>query len=192
MVRDPKAFLLDEPLSNLDPGLRARARLEVRHLHRTLGATILYVTHDQEEAMTLGSRVAVMREGRIEQVASPLELYERPATLFVARFVGSPEINVLDPPADGMTAPVDALAAVRPHDVVIGAGGPLRARVDAVEPRGPDAIVHLRADGGRALVAIVPAGAAGYPDPGSEVRLSWRPERVHYFDRATGARRQDV
>ena len=96
LVREPKAFLLDEPLSNLDPSLRAHARAELRRLHQSLGATIVYVTHDQEEAMTLGTRVAVMRAGAVEQVAPPLELYSRPANTFVAGFIGSPSMNLLE------------------------------------------------------------------------------------------------
>ena len=96
LVREPKAFLFDEPLSNLDPSLRAHARAELRRLHQSLGATIVYVTHDQEEAMTLGTRVAVMRAGAVEQVAPPLELYSRPANTFVAGFIGSPSMNLLE------------------------------------------------------------------------------------------------
>ena len=95
IVREPQAFLFDEPLSNLDAKLRLETRAELALLHRRLGATMVYVTHDQEEAMTLGSRVAVMREGRVEQVAPPLEVYRRPATVFVATFVGSPAMNLL-------------------------------------------------------------------------------------------------
>ena len=94
LVREPRAFLLDEPLSNLDPALRLHARTELARLHRSLEATFLYVTHDQEEAMTLGDRVAVLRKGRIEQVASPMELYRRPATRFVGEFIGSPSMNL--------------------------------------------------------------------------------------------------
>src|SRR5919108_4872276 len=95
MVRQPKAFLLDEPLSNLDPALRAQARAELRHLHRRLATTIVYVTHDQEEAMTLGGRIAVMRDGVIEQVAPPLDVYARPVNTFVARFIGAPAMNLI-------------------------------------------------------------------------------------------------
>ena len=95
IVRQPQAFLLDEPLSNLDPALRAQARAELRRLHRRLGVTVVYVTHDQEEAMTLGGRVAVMRDGAIEQVAPPLEVYARPVNTFVARFIGAPPMNLI-------------------------------------------------------------------------------------------------
>ena len=95
MVRQPKAFLFDEPLSNLDPALRAQARAEIARLHRSLATTVVYVTHDQEEAMTLGWRVAVMRQGAIEQVAPPLEVYAQPANTFVARFIGAPPMNLV-------------------------------------------------------------------------------------------------
>ena len=104
LVREPKAFLLDEPLSNLDPSLRAHARAELRRLHQSLGATIVYVTHDQEEAMTLGTRVAVMRAGAVEQVAPPLELYSRPANTFVAGFIGAPSMNLLEASTLGIVA----------------------------------------------------------------------------------------
>lgn len=140
LVREPKAFLLDEPLSNLDPGLRLGARAELARLHRKLGATFLYVTHDQEEAMTLGDRVAVLREGRVQQVAPPLELYRRPANRFVAEFIGSPSMNVyrcsvapgrsaeglrLEGPGFGIEVdgalpadlPGEVWLGVRPHDV---------------------------------------------------------------------------
>ena len=99
IVRKANAFLLDEPLSNLDPSLRAQARAELRRLHRLLGTTVVYVTHDQEEAMTLGGRIAVMRDGALEQVAPPLEIYATPANTFVARFIGAPAMNLL--PASG-------------------------------------------------------------------------------------------
>ena len=140
LVREPKAFLLDEPLSNLDPALRLQARTELARLHRGLKATFLYVTHDQEEAMTLGDRVAVLREGRVQQVAAPMELYRRPATRFVAEFIGSPAMNLVRCAVErrgasgarlrgrGLRLDVDApvpevvcdevVLGVRPHDVV--------------------------------------------------------------------------
>ena len=105
IVRKANAFLLDEPLSNLDPSLRAQARAELRRLHRQLGTTVVYVTHDQEEAMTLGGRIAVMRDGALEQVAPPLEVYARPANTFVARFIGAPAMNLLPAAVAGIEAP---------------------------------------------------------------------------------------
>ena len=170
IVREPKVFLFDEPLSNLDAKLRVETRAELARLHRRLGATIVYVTHDQEEAMTLGGRVAVMRDGLVEQVGPPMEVYRRPATVFVGGFVGSPAMNLLEgaigaggrwrrarrtraaarrnrPPV--ARGPVTL--GVRPHDLTVVASGTgdVDARVDVVEPRGSELLVHLRlgADG---------------------------------------------
>ena len=184
LVREPKAFLLDEPLSNLDPALRSQARAEILRLQRQLGATMIYVTHDQEEAMTLGHRVALMRDGRLEQLAPPLELYEKPANTFVARFIGSPPMNLL--PADllGIDGPAGTLVGIRPQDVSLAAdhdAPTYRATVDVVEPRGHDAVVHLRLDTATAseLVAVVRGQT---PSVGQTVTVGWRPECVHVFD----------
>ncbi|MBI4264770.1 MAG: ABC transporter ATP-binding protein, partial [Acidobacteria bacterium] len=178
----PKAFLLDEPLSNLDPGLRAQARAELRRLRRALGTTVVYVTHDQEEAMTLGDRVAVLRDGAIEQVAPPLETYARPANTFVARFIGTPAMNLIPAALVGVAAPAGALAGIRPQDVALDQGGTLRATVDLVEPRGPDHVLHLRLDAPDAppMLAIV-AGSAP-PAMGASVTLMLPADRVHLFD----------
>jgi ABC-type sugar transport system ATPase subunit len=185
MVREPRAFLFDEPLSNLDPALRLQARAELLRLHRRLGATIVYVTHDQEEAMTLGSRVAVMRAGRIEQVAPPLSLYNRPENAFVATFIGSPPMNILPASALGLDAPEGTLAGIRPHDLVLGAAG-TRASVDVVEARGHDWLVHLRTSTPEFPLVAAVSGTA--PAVGSEVGLSAAPDRIHFFD-AGGRRR---
>jgi ABC-type sugar transport system ATPase subunit len=181
MVREPRAFLFDEPLSNLDPALRVQARAELLRLQRRLRTTAVYVTHDQEEAMTLGSRVAVMRDGRIEQVAPPLELYAAPVNTFVAQFIGQPPMNLLTAPIDGVDAPPGARVGIRPQDLVIDRDGPMRARVDVVEPRGHDAIVHLHLHVPDApiLVAVVPGNG---PQPGAEVHVTVPSERVHVFD----------
>ena len=143
IAREPKVFLFDEPLSNLDTKLRVETRAELARLHRRLRATIVYVTHDQEEAMTLGDRVVVMHDGVIEQAAPPMEVYRRPATLFVAGFVGSPEMNLLPQP-DG------TLLGVRPQDLAVVApgAGDYRGIVDVVEPRGSEQL-PLRPDRGR-------------------------------------------
>ena len=199
IVREPRAFLFDEPLSNLDPRLRGDARAELIALHQRLGATMVYVTHDQEEAMTIGQRIAVMRDGRIVQVAPPMELYERPADVFVAGFIGSPPMNliggrleavdgVLTFVGDGNLAVAlpartgDRTAApggtvtfgIRPQDVLIGdrpdASG-LRMRIDVVEPLGHSTIVHLAAETLR-IVAVVPADAR--PRPGDVVTVTLR------------------
>jgi ABC-type sugar transport system ATPase subunit len=186
LVREPKAFLLDEPLSNLDPSLRTQARAEILRLQRKLGATMIYVTHDQEEALTLGHRVAVMREGRLEQVATPTELYDRPANTFVAGFIGSPAMNLLPAVSLGIGAPPDSIVGIRPHDALLGENG-VPAAVDVIEPRGHDTVVHLRlgAAGSPELVITVRESA---PTPGSHVNVSWRSERLHFFD-AQGQRR---
>ena len=183
LVREPQAFLLDEPLSNLDPALRLQARAELLRLHREIGATMIYVTHDQEEAMTLGTRVAVMHDGRIVQVAAPLEVYARPADTFVARFIGSPPMNLFETALPGVDAG-DAIIGIRPHDVRFDEGGPMAATVDVVERRGPDAIVHVRLDDGRTAVVV----AADAPPSGARVRLGLPNERLHRFDRTTGRR----
>jgi ABC-type sugar transport system ATPase subunit len=187
IVREPQAFLLDEPLSNLDPQTRAGIRTELALLHQRLGATMIYVTHDQEEAMTLGSRVAVMHDGRIEQVAPPLELYAEPVNTFVAQFIGQPRMNLLEAPASGIDTPPGTLVGIRPHDVVVGRDGPLRAIVDVVEPRGHDAILHLRlqSPGAPPLVAIA---SGALPPPGTEVGVTLPAGNLHVFD-ADGRRR---
>jgi ABC-type sugar transport system ATPase subunit len=169
IVRRPKLFLLDEPLSNLDPALRQHTRTELAQLQRRLGTTTLYVTHDQEEAMTLGHRVAVFREGRVEQLAPPLELYRRPRTTFVASFVGSPAMNLVHCTVTrGADGPVlagggirlslggreamalgdreEVVVGIRPHDVRLvdpGEAHHLTADVLLVEPRGSEVVVRL-------------------------------------------------
>src|SRR5262249_32412423 len=138
LVRRPSLFLFDEPLSNLDAALRTQMRAELKKLHQRLGATFIYVTHDQAEAMTLSDRLAVMDKGVLQQLAPPRELYERPANLFVARFFGSPAINLLPPARLGLAAP-GAVAGLRPEDVLVraeGTPGVVQARVDLVEPMG--------------------------------------------------------
>ena len=178
-MREPKAFLLDEPLSNLDPALRAHARAELRRLHQSLGATIVYVTHDQEEAMTLGTRVAVMRAGSVEQVAPPLELYSRPANTFVAGFIGAPSMNLLEAALLGIDGEAGIVAGIRPHDVSIGTSGSMAATVELAEPRGHDFLVHLRlaVPGSPMLVAI----SRTAPAAGTLVYPYFSREHVHLF-----------
>ena len=187
LVREPKAFLLDEPLSNLDPQTRQAARAELAVLHRRLGATMVYVTHDQEEALTLGTRVAVMRDGAIEQLAPPLELYQRPANAFVAGFVGVPMMNLFPAPAPGHGR---ALIGVRSHDVVLTAPGEGEriGRVELVEPLGPTKVVHVRVDDAadRLLRVVVAAEAPVVAEERVGVRID--PARVHLFDERTGRR----
>jgi multiple sugar transport system ATP-binding protein len=196
IVREPQVFLFDEPLSNLDAKLRLETRAELARLHRRLKATMVYVTHDQEEALTLGSRVAVMSEGRVEQVGPPLEVYRRPATVFVATFVGSPAMNLLSaelmPPAVRPAATaVRLILGVRPHDLgVVAAGaGDLDARVDVVEPRGSELLLYLRlgtAGDGPELRVITPPDLEVEPD--RVVGLRFDRARLHFFDAESGRR----
>jgi ABC-type sugar transport system ATPase subunit len=190
MVRQPRAFLFDEPLSNLDPALRSQARAELLRLHRSLGATMVYVTHDQEEAMTLGTRVAVMRAGRIEQLGPPLEVYARPASVFVARFMGAPPMNLLAAPVPGATAAPGTLVGIRPQDVALAPDGPVPAMVELVEPRGHDAIVTLAADlaGRRETLTAVTAAP---PARGTRLAVTLPPDRLHLFDAGSGTRLLD-
>ena len=144
IVRTPKLFLFDEPLSNLDAALRVATRIEIARLHRELGATMIYVTHDQVEAMTLADRIVVLRAGKVEQVGSPMELYNNPANTFVAGFIGSPQMNFLDAAALGLAA---GQAGIRPeHLAVSRAGGEIAGQVSHVEKLGGETLVYVRAD----------------------------------------------
>jgi multiple sugar transport system ATP-binding protein len=187
IVREPKVFLFDEPLSNLDAALRDHMRVELKRLHRTLGATIVHVTHDQVEALTLADRIVVLHEGVVQQVGTPREVFDTPANTFVATFIGSPAMNLFPgsrgpdgwvPGAEG-----NVTLGVRPTDVELGTGS-LSARVDVIESLGAEAIVHLEMEGGQKLVARVPEPVAA--GPGDTVRLSF--SRVHVFDLASGQR----
>jgi ABC-type sugar transport system ATPase subunit len=192
IVREPMVFLFDEPLSNLDAKLRLETRAELARLHRRLAATMVYVTHDQEEALTLGSRVAVMNEGRVEQVGPPLEVYRRPETLFVATFVGSPAMNLL--PADllpGLTKESTGILGVRPHDLTVGAAGTgdSDALVDVVEPRGSELLLYLRLGArgeGPEIRVVTPPDLDVVPD--RVVGLRFDRARLHFFDSGTGRR----
>jgi multiple sugar transport system ATP-binding protein len=187
IVREPKVFLFDEPLSNLDAKLRVETRAELARLHRRLGATIVYVTHDQEEAMTLGSRVAVMRDGFLQQVAPPMELYRRPANRFVAGFVGSPAMNFL--PADVVPRlrkeNRSATMGVRPHDLslVSTGAGDLDAWVDVVEPRGSELLIYLRlGSGGEGPELRVIAPPQTEVKTEQNVGVRFDPAMLHWFD----------
>jgi multiple sugar transport system ATP-binding protein len=193
IVREPKVFLFDEPLSNLDAKLRVETRAELARLHRRLGATIVYVTHDQEEAMTLGSRVAVMRDGFLQQVAPPMELYRRPANRFVAGFVGSPAMNFLpEAQIKGLTGSTQGrVLGVRPHEIALVAAGSgdMDAMTDVVEPRGSEILVYLRlgprGDGPEVKVIAPPETSV---EAGKVVGLRFDRERLHWFDEASGKR----
>ncbi|MDQ4059386.1 MAG: ABC transporter ATP-binding protein [Actinomycetota bacterium] len=180
IVRDPKAFLLDEPLSNLDAELRARTRSDIRRLQRDLGKTMIYVTHDQIEAMTMGDRVAVLRAGRVEQVGTPIEIYDRPANIFVATFFGSPPMNMF--PAE--LSPDHTRAAtlgVRPEDVsLVGEDfAKLFGEVTLVETIGSEAIVHVALEHGRFMVKVVRPDAPAMTD---KVGLNFPEQALHVFD----------
>ena len=204
IVRDPQVFLFDEPLSNLDAKLRVQMRAEIRELHQRLETTTVYVTHDQIEAMTMADRIVVMRDGRIAQVGTPLELYDRPADAFVAGFIGSPAMNLLPARAeeggrlavagghvaapgglDGALAPGRAvLLGIRPEALRLDASG-LPARVAVVEPTGPETHVVLRMDGHEVTAVLRERHALR---PGEEVRLAPDPAGMHVFDAEGGAR----
>mgnify|MGYP003773049017 FL=1 len=214
LVRQPQVFLLDEPLSNLDAKLRASMRVEIARLHRKLGTTMIYVTHDQVEAMTLGQRIVVLNGGRIEQIDTPMALYQRPASVFVATFLGSPAMNLLDgrlrregglalqpangdPPIPldpGSELPAEAFdrdirLGVRPEHLLAANAGDAQAiapEVEVVEPVGSEAFVNLR-HGRTALVARL-ASADGLPAGGSRLPLRLSPRHLHVFDAGSGRR----
>jgi ABC-type sugar transport system ATPase subunit len=183
LVRRPDAYLLDEPLSNLDAGTRVQMRTELRRLHREVGATMLHVTHDQVEAMTLGDRIAVMDAGRVRQVGKPDELYSRPRDRFVAAFLGTPAMNFLSPEAARPFFPVPQgiVVGVRPEHVRVVPNG-VPARVEIVEVAGSDAFVHVD----RGLIAKLPAD--GRPAERDEVGIAIDRAGVHLFDEASGER----
>ncbi len=195
IVREPKVFLFDEPLSNLDAKLRVETRAELARLHRRLGATVVYVTHDQEEAMTLGWRVAVMHQGLLQQVAPPMELYRRPVSQFVAGFVGSPGMNFLPGDMLASLVPVgrapDLTLGVRPHDLtIVEAGkGDVDAWVDVVEPLGSELLVYLKLGGDS---AGAPLRVVAPPEPVIEeeqmVGVVFDRARLHWFEGESGRR----
>ncbi|WP_425049417.1 ABC transporter ATP-binding protein [Psychromarinibacter sp. S121] len=191
IVRDPKAFLFDEPLSNLDAALRVEMRLEIAKLHQRLGATMVYVTHDQVEAMTLADRIVVLNGGDIQQVGSPLELYETPANLFVAQFIGSPNMNVFEvTPAEGgvrlgngfvIPGPADArYMGIRPEHIDIVEGeGDVTATAQLVERLGSDTNIYTDIEGVGPLLVRVSGNVA--LKPGEQVTLRYNPGKRHFF-----------
>lgn len=213
LVRQPQVFLLDEPLSNLDAKLRASTRVEISRLHRQLGTTMVYVTHDQIEAMTLGQRIVVLDKGRIQQIDTPMGLYSRPANLFVATFLGSPKMNLLwgevvendglklrmgddvelplRPQADMVERVRGYLGrqltvGLRPEDMYLGEPGPghLTATVEAVEPVGNEAYIDLGCGGCELILRVAPRDL---PKVGDTVHLGYVAEQMHYFDQESGA-----
>jgi sn-glycerol 3-phosphate transport system ATP-binding protein len=179
IIAEAPVCLMDEPLSNLDAQLRGEMRREIRSLQQRLGITMVYVTHDQTEAMTMADRVVLLKDGRIEQVGSPEELYSRPATAFTASFVGSPPMNLLRLNGSG------EITGIRPEDVRLGAEG-LEARVESVEYLGADSLVAARA-GEQLFLARVPGRAE--VREGDTVRAAWDSQHEHRFETKTGERK---
>ena len=203
IVRDPAVFLLDEPLSNLDAKLRVQMRTEIRALHQQLRTTTIYVTHDQVEAMTMADKIVVMRDGIIEQIGSPLDLYDHPANRFVAQFIGSPSMNVLDGRIgegcflkDGLALPLPDFArqhldgrdvswGIRPEHLKISDEGEIDATVEVVEPTGAETLLFARVASEPIVMTLRERVEFG---PGDRVRLSTDSGQIHLFDTATGAR----
>lgn len=200
LVRQPEVFLFDEPLSNLDAALRVQMRIEITRLHAQLGTTMIYVTHDQTEAMTMADRIVVLNGGRVEQVGSPLELYHQPANLFVAGFIGAPRINILPVtmtsnagatrlglpaggvvvlPVGGLSGP--AMLGVRPESVLMRAPGEglLSATVDLVEQLGGESLFHLKVQSGEHLI-VKTSGLRPWR-AGDQVSVTFPPDACHLF-----------
>ena len=203
IVREPKLFLFDEPLSNLDAKLRVAMRAEIKRLQRRLGVTSLFVTHDQVEAMTLGDRLVVMHEGRAAQIASPMEIFERPADTYVAGFIGSPSMNFLPatitedakaatlsdgniialPPGQYAAHPGQKVTlGIRPEHISLP--GPLRLITDLIEPLGSESVVHGKLASGEIMALRLP----GAPPSAAVLEIAPRIEHLHVFDAETGKR----
>ncbi len=202
IVREPSVFLFDEPLSNLDAKLRVQMRIEIRELQSKLGVTALYVTHDQVEAMTMADRMIVMNAGNAEQIGTPLEVYERPATLFAAQFIGSPSMNVFDAEIsqgratlrNGASLPAPGAhggqvkLGIRPEHLHAEPQGPIEVNVHLSEPLGANTLLHGTLDGtGEALVCSLP-GVHRVRNTGEKLALAAAPENLHLFDPVDGSR----
>jgi multiple sugar transport system ATP-binding protein len=213
IVRHPQVFLFDEPLSNLDAKLRVQMRVEIKKLHNRLGTTAIYVTHDQVEAMTLGDRVVVMKDGRVQQVGEPIELYNRPANRFVAGFIGSPSMNFMTVRMsnagglwagnDGMRIKVpagtaarlasyadrEAVLGVRPEDLRVASSSDpadmaIDAAVEVVEQLGSEILLDVTVGSNQMVAAVEPTVRAKI---GDKLRLALNPDRLHFFDPASEA-----
>lgn len=197
IVRNPRIFLMDEPLSNLDAKLRESLRIELEHIQKTQHSTTLYVTHDQVEALTLADRIAVLRQGRIVQIGTPQDIYDRPANVFVAQLVGTPRINLLSAshtggrlqinnsgiqmplPSNVNDLPAAFMLGIRPEDVQPASDGAFSGQISLVEPLGIETILYIK-NGEQTLLSIV-SGMTHYR-LGEQVRFSVAPDRLHYFD----------
>jgi len=194
IVREPRLFLMDEPLSNLDAKLRESLRVELQHLQKTQGNTTLFVTHDQIEALTMADRIAVLNEGRVIQIGTPNDIYDRPATTFVATLVGTPRINLFKAGRDNGTVlienselhipsstntPAQFLLGIRPEDVKPAAEGKFVGKLALTEPLGVETILHIQS-GGQTLLSLIP----GMTDLrlNDTVRFNLAQDRLHYFD----------
>ena len=182
IVRQPQVFLFDEPLSNLDAKLRAQTRLEIQKLHRELGITSLFVTHDQVEAMTLAQRMIVMNAGNMEQFGAPEEVYARPATTFVASFIGSPPMNLLKRAPGGREG---TILGIRPEHLAVGTTG-WEARVETTELLGAERLIYARVGDEQLIVRTEESHLA--PAPDSLIHIAPREDRIHWFDAASGKR----
>ncbi|HWK21128.1 MAG TPA: TOBE domain-containing protein, partial [Microbacteriaceae bacterium] len=182
IVRNPQVFLMDEPLSNLDAKLRVQTRTQIAQLQRRLGVTTVYVTHDQTEALTMGDRIAVLKDGVLQQVGTPRELYETPRNVFVAGFIGSPAMNLWN--EDGITL------GVRPEDLLVAPSGEgLEVEVEIVEELGADGYLYGRADvSGERVDIVARVDGRTHPNAGERVVVSPKPGHVHRFDVTTGER----
>jgi len=204
IVRDPKVFLFDEPLSNLDAKLRVQMRVEIKRLQQELGTTSLYVTHDQVEAMTLADRLIVMNQGNVDQIGQPLDLYENPATAFVAGFIGSPAMNLVPGRLENGGAEIDGamlplaglgsaetgrrvLVGMRPEHLELAAEGPVKVEVQLLERLGADTILHGRLGGNGTILTARGAGTLA-PALGERLNFAIRPEHIHLFDPESGRR----
>jgi len=205
IVRKPKAFLFDEPLSNLDAKLRVQMRMEISKLHTQLGATTIYVTHDQIEAMTMGDRLVVMNAGEIQQVGAPVDLYHYPANRFVAGFIGSPAMNFMDgqvvqdydlvfesgdlqirlPDRLRLSSDRDITLGIRPEHIRCKSEADVMAMVDVVEPMGNETFVYLHV-GAHQMIARLPGDQ--HPQVGEQVGMVFDQNAIHLFDRKTGKR----
>jgi len=202
IVRNPRIFLMDEPLSNLDAKLRESLRIELEHIQKTQHSTTLYVTHDQVEALTLADRIAVLRQGRIVQIGTPQDIYDRPATIFVAQSVGAPRINLLPAlcennqisitassvqlplPATDESLPATFTLGIRPEDVQPASDGAFVGQVVLIEPLGVETILHLKS-GDQTLLSIVSGMTRAHVN--DTIRFNIVRENLHYFD-GNGAR----
>lgn len=196
IVRAPKVFLFDEPLSNLDAKLRLKMRVELSRLHRSLGATSLYVTHDQVEAMTLADRIVLLEGGSVQQIGAPLDLYSKPANLFVASFIGSPGMNLLDAVVtegrirgEGFDFPSPVKASgtvkigIRPEHLTVVDSGGWTGQVEVAEPLGSETFVYCRREETQVVVR-----AQGLFQAGSSICLALDPAQIHVFDAVSGVR----